>query len=341
MEFKYSLSILFSNVGYAVKIFLWILLSLLVTLGLGALIVLPIWDVLVASTDIGSYAMAIKDCFAGIWDGSSTVRQVLAGLIDYAIDAVHAMGQNVGVSIGLCCVCAFLYALYCFIFGLSYYTLAYIINNIMASNMRVGFASAMALNLKKSAKYSCARLTITLPIDFVIITAMASIILGLFRHIGFFMVPLALVVGVTLCSLRATLLAGWLPRMLFHPEERVYTAFTRSLTYVKANTAGLFKSYAITFSIVYLCTTGLSVPTGGLMSVVLPSIYYFILRAIELIGYYKTKGYSFYTDATTVINTVEFGYRDEQQQSEDEYCNLSDDAQISIDELGHSDNEEA
>ena len=83
---------------------------------------------------------------------------------------------------------------------------------------------------------------------------------------------------------------------------------------------GLFKSYVVTFTIVYLLATAFAIPTGGLMSLILPSLYYFILRAIELIGYYKTKGLSFYTDATTVINTVEFGYRSEQQlQSVEEY----------------------
>lgn len=334
MEFKYSLSILFSNVGYAVRTFLWILLSLLLALGLGAAIVLPVWDVLCATTDVGAYAMAIKDCLTGVWDGSQTIRFMLANIIDHLIDIVNALSQNVGAAVGLFFVGAFVYAFYCFVFGLSYYTLAYVINNLMASNMRVGFASAMALNFKKCVKYSAARLTITLPIDFVIVTVMASIVLGLFRCIGFFMVPIALVMGVVLCSLRATLLAGWLPRMLFHGEERVYTAFTRSLTYVKSNVAGLFKSYAITFALVYMFVTTLSVPTGGLLSIVLPSVYYFMLRAIELIGYYKTKGLSFYTDATTVINTVEFGYRDEQQEDENNpHYQDTDDAQISIDEL--------
>lgn len=75
----------------------------------------------------------------------------------------------------------------------------------------------------------------------------------------------------------------------------------------------MFKSYAVTFTIVYLFTTAFAIPTGGLMSLVLPSMYYFMLRSIELIGYYKTKGFSFYTDATTVINTVEYGFRAEQQ----------------------------
>ena len=123
--------------------------------------------------------------------------------------------------------------------------------------------------------------------------------------------------------------------MLFHPEESVYTSFTRSLTYVKSNVDGLFKSYAVTFTIVYLFTTAFAIPTGGLMSLVLPSMYYFMLRAIELIGYYKTKGFSFYTDATTVINTVEFGYRAEQQDKDVE--NSDDTAQEAVSEDENND----
>lgn len=121
--------------------------------------------------------------------------------------------------------------------------------------------------------------------------------------------------------------------MIFHPEESVYTSFTRSLTYVKSNIGGLFKSYAVTFSIVYVIATTLAVPTGGLMSLILPSMYYFMLRAIELIGYYKTKGFSFYTDATTVINTVEYGFRAEQQTEKFDFEGQEEDKkQITIDE---------
>ena len=45
-----------------------------------------------------------------------------------------------------------------------------------------------------------------------------------------------------------------------------------------------------------------------------PSIDYFLFRAIELVGYYKFAGMSFYTDAANVVDTVEFGYRAENQR---------------------------
>lgn len=318
---------LFSNMGYAVKIFLWILICVLITVAIGAAIVLPVWDAISAVTDVSTHINALQDCIKSVWDGSNSLRGAFTQGVLEVQNICADLGSNAGIATGLACIGVFLYAFYCFLFGLSYYALADIINNIMASNLKFGFASNLALNFKKCVKYSLCRLVIALPIDLIFFTIMVCIIFGLSRFIGLFVLPIALVVGVVICSLRATLFAGWLPRLLFHPEERVFTAFTRSLTYVKSNLSGLFKSYAITFAFVYLFSTTFAIPTGGLMSIVLPSLYYFILRAIELIGYYKTKGYSFYTDATTVINTVEFGYRAEQQDKDVE--NFDDTAQES------------
>ena len=317
MEFKYSLSMLFSNMGYALKIFLWILICLALTLALGAAIILPIWNVVACESDISVHVDSLKACLSTVWDGSSTIRGSLSCAFLEVQNILNHLGQNAGVATGLAFAGVFLYAFYCFLFGLSYYALADIINNIMASNLKFGFASNLALNFKKCVRYSLSRLAITLPIDLIIFTIITSIAFGLFRFISFFIVPILFVLGVVFFSLRATLFAGWLPRLLFHPEEKEFTAFARSLTYVKSNVGGLFKSYAVTFTIVYLFATTFSIPTGGLMSVILPSLYYFILRAIELIGYYKTKGFSFYTDATSVVNTVEFGYRTEQQDKAD------------------------
>ncbi len=316
--------------GYALKIFLWIVISLVLSLAIGAAIILPIWSVLTDATSVSVCVDAIKGSFASIWNGSSTIRAAAGDILHHVEDIFGVIAQKPGTTCGLAFAVVFVYAFYCFLFGLSYYTIADIVNNLMASNLRYGFASNMALNFKKCCRYSAARLTITLLIDLVFATIMLSILFGLFDKIGYFVIPILLVVGIVICSLRATLLAGWLPRMIFHPEESVYTAFTRSLTYVKSNVGGLFKSYAVTFSIVYLCTTAFAIPTGGIMSLVLPSMYYFVLRAIELIGYYKTKGFSFYTDQTNVINTVEYGLRAEQQQDDD--MQQIDDNQIKIEE---------
>ena len=78
------------------------------------------------------------------------------------------------------------------------------------------------------------------------------------------------------------------------------------------------KAFVITFFATYALIAGLAIPTFGLIVIVLPSINYFLFRAIELVGYYKLTGMSFYTDAANVVDTVEFGYRSENQNAASE-----------------------
>ena len=171
----------------------------------------------------------------------------------------------------------------------------------------------MTLNMRKNLSYSLSRLLISFPIDVAFGIILASISLVFYQLIGFAAVPIMLVFSVVFLSLRAILFSGWLPRMLYHPEERPLTAFSRSLVYVKHSFVDLFKAYAIIFTvidlIVYICT----IPTGGLSIIVIVPTQYFLLRTVELIGYYKAKGLSFYVDGSTVVNTVDYGFRPDNQ----------------------------
>ena len=76
------------------------------------------------------------------------------------------------------------------------------------------------------------------------------------------------------------------------------------------------KAFVITFFAAYALMAGLALPTFGLTVIVVPSLNYFLFRTIELVGYYKMNGLSFYTDAANVVDTVEFGYRAENQLSD-------------------------
>ena len=46
MEFKYAISLLFSNMGYVLRIFAWVLISMVVTVCVGAAIMVPVFDAL-------------------------------------------------------------------------------------------------------------------------------------------------------------------------------------------------------------------------------------------------------------------------------------------------------
>ena len=313
MEFKHATSILFSNMGYTLRILLWIIISLLLSAAVGCAILIPLGKLVAATTETSYWFSEMMARINGFLDGSLSVRGLLTEGTDCFENIFKEMITNKGATVGIVFGALFTYAFYCFVFGLSYYPMGDVINKLMGSNLRLGFASSMAINIKNAVKYSAARLSISLPIDLLFAFIMGLVVFGLFQVIYVFVLPIALIVGILFCTLRAMLFSGWLPRMLYHPEDRVYVNFLRSLIYVKSNFGGYFKAYLITFFCSYLIGVTCSLPTGGLMTIIVPSIYFFLLRTVELVGYYKLKGYNFYVDANNVINTVEYGYRADTQ----------------------------
>ncbi len=102
MEFKYSLSLLFSNMGHAVKIFLWIVISLVLSLAIGAAIILPIWNVIESTTEVASCVAAIKDGLSAVWGGSLSIRAAASDVLTNVRDGfVCIFSQNVGATLGL------------------------------------------------------------------------------------------------------------------------------------------------------------------------------------------------------------------------------------------------
>ncbi|MEG1529282.1 MAG: hypothetical protein RR405_02915 [Clostridia bacterium] len=317
MEFKFGSSILFSNMGYVFKVLVWILLCVLLVSGIAAAIFVPIFNVITEQTDILHFVDGIKDSFNQFIDAEIGIKTLVESVSQDIGGAIQDVTSHTGGIVGIVFAAIFIYLLYCFLSGLSHYPMADIINNLMSSNLRFGFASNMALNFKKAVKFSGARLLITFPVDLLIILFMVGVGYGLFQAINLFALPIMLVFWIVFCSGRSILLSGWLPRLLYFPKEQIFTAFSRSFVYIKRNYKGLIKSYILIYTLSYLSIATFLLPSFGLIALLVPSIYYFLLRTIELISFYKIKGYCFYTDASTVIDTVEFGYRQDNQSADD------------------------
>lgn len=318
MEFKYSMSLLFSNMGFVLKILLWVVICALIVSAIGAAVLIPTVNALAEDGAVGESYAAIGDNISSLLDGSKNIGDFLRDVVTGFDSLLSAVLASQGLFTALVFICIALYVLYVFLVGICYYPIAYAANQLMSSNMHIGLASSIAMHLKKAVRFSAARLTVTVPVDALVTAVICVIAFGLWSVIGVFAFTLALAFGVFGFSARATLVSGWLPRMLFNKDENVYTAFSRSLRGVKLNFKGLIKSFVITYFATYMLVATCGIPTFGLVAIVVPSINYFLVRLIELVGYYKMNGMSFYTDAITVVDTVEFGYRTENQQSTDE-----------------------
>ena len=312
MEFKYALSLLFSNMGYVLKIFGWVLISMIVTACFGAAVLVPIFDALGTKAAVAASFDAFTAEISAFIDGGVSIRAFAEGAASDLVNVFSAIAAEGGLLAALIIAAIFLYALYSFLMSCSYYPTAYSVNQLMSSNMRMGLASSMALNFKHSLRFALARISVSVPIDVALIVLGGLLLWGLLEGIGVFAFPIMIIIGIIVVSLRSCLFAGWLPRLLFVHDESMYT----SLRAVKLNLKGLMKAFVITFFAAYALMAGLALPTFGLTVIVVPSLNYFLFRTIELVGYYKMNGLSFYTDAANVVDTVEFGYRAENQLSD-------------------------
>lgn len=308
--------------SYVAKLFVWLLICVLLTAAVASAIFIPVGNSLSMKGDIVAELEHIKDSVQSLLKNDIGVYDVLVIFEKSALAILSMLASNAGVMAGLVIAVILLYCLYLFLTGMSYYPTAYILNALMSSNTRYGFAASMAKNIKMACKYSFSRMLMSCPLDLGIVALLCCLGFGLMKLIGVFALPILLVIGLTLFSLRSILFSGWLPRLLHYPEENPFAAFSRSLVSVKGNMGALFKSFSLIFFVAYCCVLVLSVPTFGFINILIPSTYYILLRSVELVGFYKTNNMSFYVDSRTVINTVEYGYRKDNQE-DDEYSDIN------------------
>ena len=318
MEFKHSISILFSHPQYIIKIFIYLLLCVAIVAGITAAIVVPVYKHAMTYADMAEIIDPIFNKIHEYLRGDIGLRGVMGQIVNSGEMYVRAVVDHpVGILASLLIPIG-VYFLYSFLSGLCLYPLGYIINNLMSSNMKMPFASSFIINLKKSAEYSASKMLVLFPIDLIFVCAIIALGWGLRRVIGIFVMPIILLLALLVLSFRQLLTAGWMPRMLNHPEEKPLVAFKKSMPYLKMDSRGMMQGFIFTFVIAYGINSALALPTYGLIFIITPSLYYVLFRAIELVGYYKVKGLKFYTDASTVIDTTEYGYRKETQEQVEE-----------------------
>ena len=318
MEFKNSMSLLFSHPQYILKIFIYLLICVAIVAGISAAVVIPVYTHAITYADVDEVFTPVWASIRSYVDGNASVRLVFNQFMLFVVNyfkmvASHPFGilASILIPVGI-------YFLYSFLTGLVHYPTAYIVNNIMSSDMKMPLASSMIMNLKVSAKYSAAKMVLLFPIDLAYLVIIAVIGIWLRQVIGLFIFPILIICSVIFVSCRSLLVSAWLPRMLYHPEERVFVAFKKSFPMLKRNRRSVMQAFLLLYGISFCITSALVLPTYGLILLAVPSIYYIVLRAIELIGYFKVKGYRFYTDSSTVIDTTEYGYRPETQTDDEE-----------------------
>ncbi|MDD4839960.1 MAG: hypothetical protein PHE93_04750 [Clostridia bacterium] len=314
MEFKQSTSIMFSNFSLVFKLLLYVLIVTLIFVSLVSAIVIPVFRQITAAESMGYLVDNTRDHVQTFLQGNSSIMSTYE-VLKVDIIAIWETFFSAGGAIAAVCIGVFiLYILYKFLLSLSFMPTSDILNNFMSSNLRYGFLSNFTLNIRRSVKFSLLSVLIFLPIDAAIIVTVGSLFIGAWQIIKVFALPIALVVGIFLCSFRQSLFAGWIPRLLFHPEEKIFEALKKSYIETKYYRKTLIAAFAIVYFIYWALTGALTASTFGLMLLIIRPMNFVMTRIVELVGYYKINRMRFYTDANTVVDTVAVGLREENQE---------------------------
>lgn len=319
MEFKQAGSILISNFSLTFKLFLYIVVITLIVAAIAVGIFAPIMNLFLSGEAVGTIVSNFTDHANGFIKGNASLYDTFSLLKDDVGDMINYIISLNWFIPALVTIVIFIYLLYLFLFTLSSMPIADIINNSMASNLKYGYLSNFALNFRRSVRYSLAKIVVFFPIDLCILGVLVGLGYGIYflisevQILGYFGLGLMLVIGLVLASIRQTCFSGWIPRLIFHPDEGVFKALKNSFKFVKPDFGKLMLLYACIYFCLYFLVTVVGLFTFGLMSFLAPSISYVMLRIVELVSYYKINKLKFYTDSVTVVDTVDFGMRTEEQ----------------------------
>ena len=119
MEFKYAISLLFSNMGYVLRIFAWVLISMVVTVCVGAAIMVPVFDALGETAAVSSAYGAFTSEISAFLDDGISIRAFVDSVPAAVGDLLTAVASEGGLLAALIIELIFLYALYSFLLSFS------------------------------------------------------------------------------------------------------------------------------------------------------------------------------------------------------------------------------
>ncbi|HKL94073.1 MAG TPA: hypothetical protein VJZ69_02175 [Clostridia bacterium] len=314
MEFKQSTSILFSNLGLVFKLLLYVLIVTLIFVSLSSAIIIPVFRQITATESMDLLLSRTSGHIQGFLVGELSIISTYDLLVIDVKAIVNNFLSSEGTIAIVCIGMLLIYMFYKFLSALSFIPTSDILNNFMSSNLRYGFLSNYAYNMRRSLKYALWKVLISVPIDIIIVAILGGVFIGLWQIIKFLALPIIVVLGIALFSFRQAIFAGWIPRILFNPEEKTLDALKNSYRETKDTRRSLFAAFAIVNFFYWAFIGALSTATFGIMLIITPTVNYVITRIVELVSYYKLKRLRFYTDSNTVVDTVAVGMREENQE---------------------------
>ncbi|HPD02623.1 MAG TPA: hypothetical protein P5161_06585 [Eubacteriales bacterium] len=303
MEFKYSTSILTSKFSLIFKILVYVFCAILLTSVIAACVLIPAERNFSLRSDVKEETKALKDSWDEFTEGESGVKSFVdtaAGFIKKIWNIIKL--DRVFLAKALATIIIF-YFVTKFLLTLASMPLSFMIDQFMSSGLEYGFMSAFFKNIRHSALYSLIYTAIMVPTNLLIYTLITVIIIELTPALNMFALTLALLLAITLFSLRSTLFCGWLPYFLHSEDKKLFKALRASFKMVKERFNRILMTMFVVFFLMYILIVVLGVVTFGLAFIAGMALLYLILRILELTFYYIYNRKNYYIDRNTIVDS--------------------------------------
>ena len=287
MVFVNSLRLLWSNLGKALKFFLYYV----VVWGICVALFLPVFFEF--KSIFNSALKELAECFAGVFKGG--LGQNMHTMTGTVVDLIKDVFQsNLGIAIyGLIVV----FVILPFLVNVGKYTLDFMLYSYMTSKNNVSFFSAFVKSLKKSTLFALCKMVYN--IIFLAITAVAIFGLGAVKDQTFITYALPIVellVVVSLFTLNQIWMLGWTPALIVF-DCGVFTALKKGIKAVRRH---FWKIFGVTFG--YFLIFWLLITVFGVYSmVVLVPLMTILLAVMDMTVFFTSQGMRFYVNDSQIL----------------------------------------
>lgn len=294
MPIKHSFSILLCNFKLVAKLFIFILIILLITSAILIGIINPVLD---------GFLQEIQDEFP--IDGDYFIRHPIKSIQIFAKYFSSFLEANSSLVATRLLYMWLLIMGSRFLMSLPQLPVTKILHSKMTTGFDMGLLNATVSTVTQNLLFSLVTAVFLSLVDIAIVIALCYITIGLIQLMGIIALPLILLIGLTMYSLRMTVFCQWLPEICSSSSKNIFKALAASFK-------PAFKNFRKNFiCLFFLAVTGVTllfttiIPTMGLFPMLLVPTFMALYSAMCLtlnFSYHQRK--YFIDNGVTIYNPV-------------------------------------
>ncbi|MDR2046308.1 MAG: hypothetical protein LBP79_00115 [Clostridiales bacterium] len=306
MYYKFSLSVLLSNLSLVFRTLLYSVCIILAASAIGAGVLIPALRPVYDAIIVEGYTDKLGSLLNGVLSGDIRLAAAVADVSEVAVGIIAVMERFGGTLmfgyIFLGCL-AFLSAFFHSTFDLA---AARVLNGYMSSKMRGKLLHEYVRHIPEAFGYAALKTVLSWLISAAIFVVIALFIKLTYSLLFVFSLTFAIALCIALFSLKFTLFAEWAPRIIHGGGVLKSFKISGGVCAFKKK----FLTAVCLYTVLAVCVLTFTLPTFGFIQFFIFPFSVCLSRCAELVNYHIGRNGKFYADDYTVVNAEKFVTRE-------------------------------